>query len=154
MELDLSLQKRLAAEILGVGINNIKFDQERLEDISKAFRREDIEALIEDGAIYAEKPRRNSRGRINLRKEKRSKGRRRGHGKRKGSRGAREDKKRNWINRIRKIRRYLKYLKDTGVIDTATFRKLYRRAKGGYFKSLSSLKQHLEAEGILKKSKV
>lgn len=148
--MDLSLQKRLAAEILGVGVNNIRFDESRLEDISKAFRREDIKALIEDGVIYAERPRRNSRGRVNLKKEKRRKGRRRGHGSRKGSKDAREDPKEAWINRIRKIRRFLKYLRDHEIIDTATYRRLYRRAKGGYFKSLASLRQYLEAEGILK----
>ncbi|MEZ0290454.1 MAG: 50S ribosomal protein L19e [Sulfolobales archaeon] len=148
--MDLSLQRRLAAEILGVGENNIRFDIERMEDISKAFRREEIKALIEDGAIYAEKPRRNSRGRIKILREKRRRGRRRGHGSRKGVKSARVDEERMWVYRIRKIRRYLKYLKDHDMIDTRTFRKLYRMAKGGYFKSLSSLKARLEAEGLVK----
>jgi large subunit ribosomal protein L19e len=56
-----------------------------------------------------------------------------------------------WVYRIRRIRRYLKYLKDHEIIDTRTFRRLYRMAKGGYFRSLSALKMYMEAEGILKK---
>ncbi|MCI4457573.1 MAG: 50S ribosomal protein L19e [Desulfurococcaceae archaeon] len=149
--MDLSLQRRLAAEILGVGENNIRFDPERLEDISKAFRREEIKALIEDGAIYAIKPSRNSRGRINMLREKKRRGRRRGSGSRKGSRKTRSDEETMWVYRIRRIRRYLKYLKDHEIIDTRTFRRLYRMAKGGYFRSLSALKMYMEAEGILKR---
>ncbi|MEM0043437.1 MAG: 50S ribosomal protein L19e [Sulfolobales archaeon] len=148
--MDLSIQRRLAAEILGVGENNIRFNLERLEDISKAFRREEIKALIEDGAIYYVKPHRNSRGRINILKEKKRKGRRRGQGSRKGARGARADEEEVWVNRIRKIRRYLKYLKNSEIIDSKTFRRLYRMAKGGHFRSLASLKQYLEAEGIIR----
>jgi len=68
---DLTLQKRLAAEIMGVGINNVRFDPERIEDIEKSFRREEIKALIEDGAIYAIEPSRNSRGRWKILHEKR-----------------------------------------------------------------------------------
>ena len=43
----------------------------------KAFRREEIKALIEDGAIYAIEPSRNSRGRWKILHEKKKKGRRR-----------------------------------------------------------------------------
>ncbi len=149
--MDLSVQKRLAAEILGVGVNNIKFDEERIDLVQEAFTREDIRALIKDGVIYYEKPHRNSRGRINRVKRQKKKGRRRGHGSRKGSKDARVDSRRMWINRIRKIRRYLKYLKDNDIIDTRTYRMLYRRAKGGAFRTFESLKHYMETEGILKR---
>lgn len=147
---DLTLQKRIAADIMGVGVNNVRFDPERLEDIEKAFRREEIKALIEDGAIYAIKPSRNSRGRWRVLHEKRKKGRRRGHGSRKGKRGARSDKKRDWINRVRKMRRYIKMLKEKGVIDARQHRELYMKIKGGAFKNLSSLKMYLKSVGLIK----
>lgn len=147
---DLTLQKRIAADIMGVGVNNVRFDPERLEDIEKAFRREEIKALIEDGAIYAVKPSRNSRGRWRVLHEKRKKGRRRGHGSRKGKRGARSDKKRDWINRVRKMRRYIKMLREKGVIDTKQYRELYMKIKGGAFKNLSSLKMYLKSVGVIK----
>jgi large subunit ribosomal protein L19e len=85
-------------------------------------------------------------------KKQRKKGRRRGHGSRKGSKDARMDSRRLWIYRIRKIRRYLRYLRDKGVIDTRTYRMLYRRAKGGSFRTFEFLKHYLESEGIVKKA--
>ncbi len=145
--MDLSLQKRLAAEVLGVGVSRIRFDPERLEDIEAALRREDIRKLIKEGAIWAEPSRRNSRGRWRELHEKRKKGHRRGYGKRKGSKDARADSKRIWVNTVRKIRRYLRWLRDHDVIDTRTYRKLYRLAKGGTFGSLSDLKRYLRDLG-------
>ncbi len=145
---DLSMQKRLAAEVLGVGVSRIRIDPERIEDVESALRREDIRRLIKDGAIYVLPARRNSRGRWKERHRKRKKGHRRGPGKRKGARGARVDEKRLWMYTIRKIRRYLKWLRDNGVIDRKTYRKLYLLAKGGTFRSLSDLKRHLTDMGI------
>ncbi len=147
---DLTLQKRLAAEIMGVGVNNVRFDPERIEDIEKAFRREEIKALIEDGAIYAIEPSRNSRGRWKILHEKRKKGRRRGHGSRKGKKGARLDKKRDWINRVRRMRRYIKMLREKGVIDTKLYRSIYMKIKGGAFHDVSMIKTYLKSIGVLK----
>ncbi len=147
---DLSLQRRLAADILGVGINNIRFDPERLEDIEKSFRREEIRALIEDGAIYAIDPSRNSRGRWRILHEKRKKGRRRGHGSRKGKAGARLEKKKDWINRVRRMRLYIELLRERGVIDTKLYRSLYRKIKGGAFHDISSIKTYLRSLGIIR----
>ncbi len=145
---DLSLQRRLAAEVLGVGENRVRFDPERLADIESALTREEVRRLIKDGAIWAEPAGRSSRGRWKERHEKRKRGRRRGPGRRRGSKGAREDPHEKWVNTVRKIRRFLKWLRNSEVIDTATYRRLYRLAKGGAFKSLSDLKRHLTAMGI------
>ncbi|MFN3268073.1 MAG: 50S ribosomal protein L19e, partial [Zestosphaera sp.] len=60
---DLSLQKRLAAEILGVGVSRVRIDPARVEDVESALTKEDVRRLIENGVIWAEKTRRNSRGR-------------------------------------------------------------------------------------------
>ena len=43
---DLSLQKRLAAEILGVGESRIWIDPNRIEDVADAITREEIRGLI------------------------------------------------------------------------------------------------------------
>ncbi len=145
---DLSIQKRLAAEVLGVGVSRIRIDPTRIEDVETALRREDIRRLIKDGVIWAEPARRNSRGRWKELHRKRRKGHRRGPGKRKGAKGARTDEKQKWVKTIRKIRRYLKWLRDHEVIDRRTYRKLYLLAKGGTFRSLSDLKRHLVDMGI------
>jgi len=149
--LDLSLQKRLAAEVLGVGESRIWIDPNRIEDVEGAVTKEEIRKLIREGVIRVKPVKGNSRARWKERHEKRKKGRRRGPGKRKGTKTARLSKKEAWMNRIRKIRRYLRYLRDKGVIDKKTYRRLYMLAKGGAFKSLSSLKSYMKEQGLLKK---
>lgn len=147
--MDLRYQRRLAAEVLGVGETRIRFDPEQLDRVATAVTREDIKKLIKDGVISVEPPHINSRGRWRLRHEQRKKGRRRGPGRRKGSKNAREDRKEKWVNTIRKIRRFLRWLRDHGIIDRKTYRKLYMMAKGGTFESLSSLKRYMRDRGLL-----
>ena len=144
--MDLSVQRRLAAEILGVGESRVWFDPEQLDRIADAMTRDDIRRLIHDGVIRAKPIHSNSRGRWRVRHEQRKKGRRRGHGKRKGKAGARLPKKVAWMNRIRRMREYLRWLRDHGVIDRRLYRRYYRLAKGGAFKSLRALRMHLEQE--------
>ncbi len=150
---DLSTQKRLAAEVLGVGISRIRIDPERIEDVEAALRREDIKRLIKEGVIWVEQARRNSRGRWKERHEKRKKGHRRGPGKRKGAKDARADSKEKWVRTIRKIRGYLRWLRNHKVFskDEAENRRIYRRlymlAKGGTFTCLADLKRYLRDMG-------
>lgn len=149
--MDLSLQKRLAAEVLGVGESRIWIDPSRIEDVEGAVTKEEIRRLIKEGIIKVKPAKGNSRARWKERHEKRKKGRRRGPGKRKGAKTARLSKKEAWMNRIRKIRRYIRYLRDKGIIDRKTYRRLYMLAKGGSFESLSSLRTYLKEQGLLKK---
>ena len=142
--------KRIAARILGVGVKRIKIKPEHLEKASSAITAEEVRKLIKDGIIEVKPVKGTSRVRARIRHEKRKKGRMRGHGKRKGAKTARQDPKRTWINKIRCIRRYLKYLKDKGLIDKRTYRKLYRMAKGGYFTSLSHLKLYMKEHKLIK----
>lgn len=148
---DLSTQKRLAAEILSVGTSRIWIDPSRVEEVAEAITREDVKRLIKDGVIRVKPVHSNSRARWRARHLQRKKGRRRGHGKRKGTKSARLDEKEAWMNRIRKIRKYLKYLRESEVIDRKTYRRLYRLAKGGAFHSLASLRTYMIERGILKK---
>ncbi len=145
---DLSLQKKLAAEVLGVGVSRIKIDPTKAEDVSDVITREGIKRLIKDGVIVVEHERGNSRGRWRERHEKRKTGHRRGQGKRKGRYGARTDEKLLWMNTIRKLRRYLKWLREHEVIDSKVYRRAYVLAKGGAFKNLSDLKRYLQHLGV------
>jgi len=140
------LQKRLAAEVLGVGESRIRINaktEDEISEVESAITREDIKKLIEKGLIVVVPEKSNSRGRWRERREKK---RTKGPGKRKGKASARQDPKRAWINRIRKLRAYLKYLRDKGMISKKLYRKYYMLAKGGAFNSLASLKLHLEKE--------
>ena len=144
---DLSTQKRLAAEILGVGVSRIWIDPKRISDVEEALTRDDIRRLIKEGVIRALPARSPSRERWRKRHEARKKGRHRGPGRRKGEATARRDPKEEWMHRIRKMRRYLRYLRDHGVIDRRTYRKLYMWAKGGMFPTFASLQRWLEEHG-------
>jgi len=150
--MDYRLQRRLAAEVLGVGETRIWInpDPELAEEIENAVTKDDVRALIKRGIIDVRPVKGNSRARWRKRHEQRKKGRRRGYGKRKGKASARHDPKEDWIARIRRMRRYLKWLRDHGVIDRRTYRRYYRLAKGGAFKSLADLRRHMVEEGVLK----
>ncbi|RLG87715.1 MAG: 50S ribosomal protein L19e [Thermoprotei archaeon] len=147
---DLSIQKRLAAEVAGVGISRVRFDTEKLDIIEGAITRETIKRLIKDGVIIIKPAKSNSRGRWRVRRKRRSYGRYRGHGSRKGKKGARADEKREWMYRIRKIRRYLRWLRDHDIIDRRTYRRLYMLAKGGVFSSLADLKRYIITNDLAK----
>jgi large subunit ribosomal protein L19e len=139
--MDLKVQRRIAARILRVGVERVKIKPEYAKEVKNALTAEDIRELIRKGYIYVEKLIGQSRGRARVLHEKKKKGRRRGHGSRKGAIGARVDKKREWINKVRKQRRFLKFIKDK--IPKDLYRKLYLLSKGGYFRSLRHLKDHL-----------
>ncbi|MCD6482036.1 MAG: 50S ribosomal protein L19e [Thermoplasmata archaeon] len=151
--MDLKNQRRLAAEVLKCGENRVWMDPDNLEEIEKAVKRKDIRNLIKQGIIKEKKVRSNSRGRIRKRMAQKAKGRRKGHGSRKGKATARLPRKRAWIKTIRPIRAYLRELRDSGKIDRKTYRLYYRRAKGGQFRSKAHVRLHLETEGLLKVDK-
>ena len=147
--MDLRFQRKIAAALLDCGENRVWMDPTALEDIAGAVTKEDVRELIEQGLIKRKPEKGISRARINRRKAQRRKGRRRGHGRRKGRKGARMSKKELWMRRIRPIRRRLKYLRDSGTIDRRTYRILYRKAKGGEFRSVAHLNAYLESQGIM-----
>ncbi|MEM2869377.1 MAG: 50S ribosomal protein L19e [Thermoplasmata archaeon] len=148
--MDLFNQKRIAADILKCGLGRVRLDPTRLEDISEAVTREDIRRLIASGAIKARKKLGTSRVRARYRAAQRKKGRRRGHGHRKGGANARYPRKQRWIDRIRPIRRRLRELRDKGFIDSSSYRTLYRQAKGGMFHNRAHLETQLRLRGLLK----
>jgi len=150
---DLRNQRRMAAELLKCGKYRVWMDQDRLEEIAKAVTKEDIRVLIKGKAIQSRQIKGISNSRKKFIAKQKSKGRRRGHGTRKGAKYARMPKKERWMKTIRPIRKYLRTLRDEKKIDKTTYRKFYRKAKGGEFKSKHHLKTHLISDGILKEGK-
>ncbi|MDP8002649.1 MAG: 50S ribosomal protein L19e [Caldisphaera sp.] len=152
--MDYKLQKRLAAEILKVGESRVWIspDPENEEEISQAITKDDVRGLIERGLIKELPLRRNSH-RWLIRHIKRVKGHRRGYGKREGTKDARIDSEEIWVNKIRKMRNYLKYLRDKDMIDSKTYRRLYRLAKGNMFRSLADLRRYIEDNKLIKGAK-
>src|SRR5216117_3502465 len=94
-------QRRLAASILGVGVNSVYIspDPKEQENILDAITRDLIRGLIRRNVIQKRPERGVSRGRARYRAAQRAKGRRRGHGSRKGGLNARTPTKTRWIGR-------------------------------------------------------
>jgi large subunit ribosomal protein L19e len=144
---DLSAQKRLASELLDAGQDSVWLDPERQGDIAEAITREDIRELIDEGAIRADPPEGNSRGRARQRQKKRSYGHQKGPGSRRGKAGARQDEKQDWQSRIRAQRERLRELRDGGELDRSAYRDLYDKAGGGEFDSVADLERYIEDRG-------
>ncbi len=137
--MNLRQRKELAARTLGVGTKKVWIDPEHLEEVKEAITREDILRMVRLGYIRVIRTKGQSRHRAREREAQRKKGRRTGHGRRKGSANARKSDKEKWMERIRAQRRLLRELRDKGRISRSVYRKLYRLAKGGMFRS----KKHL-----------
>lgn len=142
--MDVSFQKALAADILKCGKSRVYIDPKALDEVSEAITREDVRMLIKRGLIKKLPKKGNSRARIRKNQMQKRKGLRQGQGSRKGTKYARLDKKTRWVKAIRAIRDELKKLRDEGKIDKRTYRKYYRYAKGGMFRSRAHLLSHLK----------
>lgn len=141
---DLTNQKRVSSQVLDCGVHRVWLDPEASAEIAVAITRADIRELIEAGSIKAIPVKGVSRGRARERDAKRKYGHRKGHGRRKGRKGARNPRKEQWMKKIRALRRRLKELRDDGTLDRSTYCKVYRKAKGGEYRSVAHLEAHLD----------
>lgn len=148
--MDLGMQRRMAAEILKAGSHRIWFDEADLDEITGAVTREDIKRLINRGSIQLKQVKGTSRARANKIRLQKEKGRRRGHGTRKGAKHAKVSSKRRWIKTIRPIRKRLKELRDSNAIDRSVYRKTYMMAKGGMFRSKAYLESYLKEHKMMR----
>jgi large subunit ribosomal protein L19e len=147
----LHVQKRLAASILKRSKDKIAINPSRMEDVKEAITRFDIKSLIKDGAIIAKAVKGPSKVRARKIKAQKRKGRRSGEGSKKGKSTARLSKKAAWMITIRKQREFLRELKEKEYVDSKTFRSLYKKAKGGYFRSKRHVKLYIEEHNLVKK---
>jgi large subunit ribosomal protein L19e len=143
--MSLKSQRRLAAKILEVGQNRVWIDPERTDDVETAITREEVKKLIHEKAIRALPKQGISRSRARVLHQKKKKGLRRGPGKRSKTRVS---DKEVWIRKIRALRRRLRELKEKRVITENTYRRFYRVAKSGVFKSTAELERHIKSEGL------
>ena len=150
---DLRNQRRMASELLKCGVNRVWMDQDRLDEIAKAVTKEDIRILINGKAVKTRAIQGISNNRKKYSKSQKNKGRRKGHGSRKGAKYARMPKKERWIKTIRPLRSYLRKLRDEKQITPSVYRKYYMRAKGGEFRSKHHLETQLISGGKIKGGK-
>jgi large subunit ribosomal protein L19e len=146
---NLSIQRRIAAQVMTVGEGRVWIAPDATEEVAKAITREDIRKLISEGIIEVKQKKGVSRARARARAMQKSLGRRKGHGSRKGAKGARSNRKKQWITKIRALRRRLQELRDGGYIDKTTYRLLYSKANGGEFRNVVHLNDYLSANELL-----
>lgn len=150
--MNLRTQRKLASKVLECGINRVWIDPERSDEVSMAITREEIRKLVKDKAIKAIPENSQSRGRARILSEKKKKGRRIGPGSKKGKKYSVVTRKNRWIHRIRAQRRKLKDLRDRRIISVNTYRILYRRAKGGIFRSVAELERYINDKNLRRRS--
>jgi large subunit ribosomal protein L19e len=146
----LNLQKKLAAKMARVGKKRIKINPELADDIKTAITKADVGGLISEGKIEVIHKKGVSRHRARKLHTQRKKGRRKGHGSRKGAQKARTPKKRTWMNKIRLQRKTLRELKDKDSLKKGAYRRLYSLAKGGFFRSKKHMLLYVDKNKMMK----
>ncbi len=138
--------KRAAAEIMGRGLSAIRVKPLSTDEATKAITRDDVRRLIGTGAVYAIPAKHNASTNSKILRRKRSEGRRRGIGMRRGTLKARQG--RVWEKKVRSQRKFIKQLKLMKIIDNRQFNELYGHVKGNMYANKQSLIIHLSDQGI------
>ncbi len=144
-------KKKLAAKILKIGKSRVWIDPERTEGVETAITREDIRRLIHEKVIQARPKQGVSRSRARISDAKKKKGRRRGEGRRKGHKTSKISSKRMWMTKVRLQRKKLKNWRETRVISSDVYRRLYGMIKGGAFADASHLDEHVKTHKLIKR---
>jgi large subunit ribosomal protein L19e len=146
----MKLQKRLAARVLGCSKKRVRFDPEMLAEIKEAITKIDVRSLIKQGAITEKPANITSKFSARQKKTQKAKGRRAGHGSRKGANTARKPRKERWVAGVRNQRELAKLLRNKNMITIPMYHDLYMKIKGGFFRSRRHIKVYLKEKGILK----
>jgi large subunit ribosomal protein L19e len=135
--LNLKSKRRLAASVLGVGVDRIIFDDEYSDLIQDAITRSTIRGLVGFGAIRVAPEKGISRGRYRSKSRKLKRGR--GAGSTEGTATARNPRKDMWISKVRALRWRLKVAKDRKEITPDAYKMLYKQVKGGQVRGVKHL---------------
>ena len=146
--MQLTNQKRLAARILGCGVNRVWVHPDFTDQVASAVQTEDIREFIDEGWIKAKPVKGTSRVRARARLAQKRKGRRKGQGTRAGTANARNPRKSRWMRTIRSQRRVLKELREDETIEPSQYRRYYLKAKGGSYRSIAHMRSQMALEGV------
>lgn len=147
----LRVQKRLAASLLKRSPKRIRFDPAQLHEIKESITKSDLRLLVSDGVISGVQKRGVSRARARKIHTQKRKGLRRGHGSKKGTFNANLSNKDRWMARVRSQRKFLQELKEKGLVTVPTYRALYLKSKGGFFRSQRHIKLYLDDQRLWQK---
>ena len=135
--MNLKSKRRLAASVLGVGVDRVIFNDEYSDLIQDAITRSTIRGLVGFGAITIAPEKGISRGRFRAKSKKLKRGR--SAGSTEGTALARNPRKDMWISKVRALRWRLKVAKDRKEITPETYRRLYKQVKGGQVRGVKHL---------------
>ena len=135
--MNLKSKRRLAASVLGVGVDRVVFNDEYSDLIQDAITRSTIRGLVGFGAITVAPEKGISRGRFRTKSQRLKRGR--GAGSTEGSARARNPRKDMWISKVRALRWRLKVAKERKQITPETYRMLYKQVKGGQVRGVKHL---------------
>jgi large subunit ribosomal protein L19e len=139
MVVNIRKKRELIARMLDVGVNRVRFEPDKLDDVADSITRENIRALIKNRTVWTVKPKGTSRARAEAKLTIRRK-HGIGPGSKKGKKTARMGKKKIYVAKVRSMRYNLKVLKDRNDINREVYWSLYRKVNGGQVRSLSHLR--------------
>ncbi len=146
--MNLKNQREVSAKVLNVGKNRVWFDTNKISEIKEAITKEDIRGLVSRNLIQKRPEVGTSRVRARKRIVQRRKGRQKGKGKHKGKMTARLGRKEAWMMLVRGQRKFIKILKEKELVDSRTYRNLYLKVKGGYFRNKRHIKLYLNEKKL------
>jgi len=132
--------KRLAADLMKCGKSRVRIlDAKKAEE---ALTREDVRRLVKERVVIKLPAIGVGRSKAQRKHERKSEGRRRGPGSKKGTPYAAQSRKHRWMSKVRAQRKVLKTLKPK--MDKTAYRRLYRMVKGSAFRTKKQLTSYLE----------
>lgn len=149
----LKLQKNVASKVLKGSKKRVRFEPEVLDEIKEGLTRDDVRGMIKRGLIRINQKKGVSRARAKKKDKQRTKGLRKGPGKRKGTKNARTPQKELWMKKVRLQREFLKELYTKGYLTSQIYRELYKKSKGGFFRSKRHIKLYIEDNNLAIKKK-
>lgn len=144
--MELNKVKTLASKVMKIGRNKVKINDS--EAAREVMTRADVREKINQEVITKKPKKGTSKGRSREKKEKKKKGRMKGRGSKKGAKKAQQNPKREWIKKVRAQRKKLREVKPD--LKEGEYRKLYKRIKGGHFKSKKQLTKYIEEKNLMK----
>lgn len=133
--------KRMAAQLLGVGESKVWIDPAQLSKAKEAMTKEDVRGMFKDGIVKKKDTPHHSKGRARILHGKKTLGRKRGYGKRRGLKSVRTQLKTRWIEKVRAQRKKLRDLRKNNKIKHSTYAEIYRRVKGNFFRGTKHLEE-------------
>jgi len=153
VKLNLKGQKRMAKSLFKVSLKRVKLNPDGLEEVKGALTKKDIKGLVKKKVIIIKQKKNSSKSRIRNNQAQKKKGRRKGIGSRKGKKTARTKPKREWMNAIRAQRTVIRELRNKTLITPQTYRKMYLKSKGGFFRSKRHILTYLTEHNLIQKKK-